>query len=86
MTRSPLRLIVLLAVSFTAIALAAPAQAAAPYCGISWGSLPKVHSAADAEMVNGVRAGRHACFDRLVIDLGGQLAIPGLVESFARLS
>ena len=23
-------------------------------------------------MVNGVRAGRHACFDRLVIDLGGQ--------------
>ena len=26
----------------------------------------------DAEMVNDVRAGRHACFDRLVVDLGGQ--------------
>ena len=23
-------------------------------------------------MVNDVRAGRHACFDRLVVDLGGQ--------------
>jgi len=72
MTRSPLRLLVLLAAAFTVIALAVPAQAAAPYCGITWGSLPKVHSAADGEMVNGVRAGRHECFDRLVVDLGGQ--------------
>jgi hypothetical protein len=41
MSRSPLRLLVLLAAAFTAIALAVPAQAAAPYCGITWGSLPK---------------------------------------------
>ena len=41
MTRTPIRLLVLLAASFTAIALAVPAQAAAPYCGITWGSLAK---------------------------------------------
>jgi hypothetical protein len=50
-----------------------PASAAAsPYCGITWGSTAKARSAADAEMVHGVRAGRHACFDRLVVDLNGQ--------------
>ena len=38
MSRTPIRLLVLLAASFTAIALAVPAQAAAPYCGITWGS------------------------------------------------
>ncbi len=73
MTRKPLRLLVLALTAATAAVLVpAPAQAAAPYCGITWGSLPKVSTAPDAEMVNGVRAGRHACFDRLVVDLGGQ--------------
>jgi hypothetical protein len=56
-----------------ALVSAIPAQAAAaPYCGITWGSLPKAHSAGDTDMINNVRAGRHACFDRLVVDLGGQ--------------
>jgi hypothetical protein len=76
MTRKPARLALLAVTAATAAVLApAPAQAAAPYCGITWGSLPKAATAtnpADAEMVNGVRAGRHACFDRLVVDLGGQ--------------
>jgi hypothetical protein len=53
----------------------APAAAtAAPYCGIRWGSLPKEATAAGGggQLVN-VRAGRHACFDRLVLDVrGGQ--------------
>lgn len=43
---------------------------AAPYCGITWGSLPKV--AADTstshETLNNVRTGRHDCFDRMVLD------------------
>ncbi len=56
-----------------ALVSAIPAQAAAaPYCGITWGSLPKAHSTGDTDMINNVRAGRHACFDRLVVDLGGQ--------------
>lgn len=71
-SRSLLRLFVLaLTTALAALVLPATAQAA-PYCGITWGSLPKVHSAADTEMINDVRSGRHTCFDRLVIDLGGQ--------------
>ena len=71
MNRTPLRLFILtLTTALAALVLPAAAQAA-PYCGITWGSTAKAHTAADAEMVNGVRAGRHACFDRLVIDIGG---------------
>ena len=72
MYRTPVRLFILtLTTTLTALVLPAAAQAA-PYCGITWGSTAKAHTAADAEMVNGVRAGRHTCFDRLVIDIGGQ--------------
>jgi hypothetical protein len=78
MTRKPARLLVLAVTAATAAVVApAPAQAAAPYCGITWGSLPRVATASDTEAVNGVRAGRHACFDRLVIDVGGQDATFG---------
>lgn len=76
MTRKTARLaLVALTVATAAAVAPAPAQAAAPYCGITWGSLPKAAAAGppgDAETVNGVRAGRHDCFDRLVVDLGGQ--------------
>jgi hypothetical protein len=59
--------------ALAAVGLSSTAQAAAPYCGITWGSLPKAaHSASDTDVINDVRAGRHACFDRLVVDLGGQ--------------
>lgn len=72
MNRTPVRMLILtLTAALAALVLTAPAQAAS-YCGITWGSLAKTHSSADTEMVNGVRSGRHACFDRLVIDLGGQ--------------
>jgi hypothetical protein len=68
----PIRLLVLAtATALAAVVVTAPAQAA-PYCGIAWGSLAKAQTATDREMVNDVRAGRHECFDRLVIDLGGQ--------------
>ena len=74
MTRSPLRALVVLAVSFTAIALAVPAQAA-PYCGITWGSLAKQagnHAPAlGGSELAAVRAGQHACYDRLVLDVTG---------------
>ena len=74
MKRTPIRLLVLLAASFTAIALAAPAQAAAPYCGITWGSVAKQSPAGAGGEITGIRAGRHDCYDRLVIDLRGSSA------------
>ena len=74
MNRIPVRLSILtLTTALAALVLPGSAQAA-PYCGITWGSTAKTNTAvpADAEMINGVRAGRHTCFDRLVIDVGGQ--------------
>jgi hypothetical protein len=77
MIRSPLRLLVLaLTAALAAAVLPATAQAA-PSCGLAWGSLAKAQSARDTDLVNDVRAGRHACFDRLVVDLGGQDATFG---------
>jgi hypothetical protein len=74
MTRTPLRLLVLLAASFAVIALVVPAQAATPYCGITWGSVAKAGPTtlpAPGAAVGAVRAGRHDCYDRLVLDVGG---------------
>ena len=45
-----------------------------PYCGIRWGSLDKAATSSGAgssQSLSDVRAGRHACFDRLVLDLAG---------------
>lgn len=51
--------------------LVAPAAHAAPFCGIRWGSLPKDLSVGSRGEVFDVRAGRHTCYDRLVIDVSG---------------
>jgi hypothetical protein len=53
----------------------AAATSAAPYCGIRWGSLPKSSPTMATSPVTNVRAGRHACYDRLVIDVRG--TVPG---------
>ena len=72
MNRIPVRLFILsLTTTLAAVVAPVPAQAA-PYCGITWGSTGKSADAYDAEVINDVRAGRHACFDRLVIDIGGE--------------
>ncbi|WP_369131804.1 hypothetical protein [Modestobacter sp. I12A-02662] len=65
-------MVVLTAVAAVLAGLVTPAAAAAPYCGITWGSLAEVGTGTDSEVLTGVRAGRHDCFDRLVIDLNGQ--------------
>ena len=53
--------------------LVVPSSAsAAPYCGITWGSLAKTSTAQTSAPVVNARAGRHACFDRLVIDVRGK--------------
>src|SRR4051812_4732291 len=67
------RLLVLAVSALAALRVVAPAPASAsPYCGITWGSQPKVADAGDRERLYDVRAGRHDCFDRLVLDVGGE--------------
>lgn len=72
------RMTKVLAVAVTAGATVLPISAAqagstsgsAPYCGIRWGSLSKqdsIRMPTDRTLLN-VRAGRHACYDRLVLD------------------
>ena len=50
------------------------AAAAGPYCGQRWGSTPETVTTGSRGEVVDVRAGRHACFDRLVLDVDGDLA------------
>ncbi len=50
---------------------AASASAAAPYCGITWGSLPKANETMSSAALIDVRTGQHACFDRVVFDFNG---------------
>jgi hypothetical protein len=65
-------ILLLSAVGLFAALLAPAASAATPYCGITWGSLTKSDPDTFAPgPLLGVRVGRHACFDRLVIDLRG---------------
>ena len=63
--------VVLAAVALLAGASAQASAAAAPYCGIRWGSLLEQDPTFTIGSITGVRAGRHACFDRLVVDLSG---------------
>src|SRR3954471_3550598 len=75
MTRTSLRLFVLaLAAALAALVLPGTAQAA-PYCGITWGSLAKQAGNSAAALpgteLTAVRAGQHTCYDRLVLDVSG---------------
>ncbi|WP_194288580.1 AMIN-like domain-containing (lipo)protein [Ornithinicoccus halotolerans] len=53
----------------------------AGWCGISWGSLGKRAPQYTTGTVRDVRAGRHACFDRMVIDVA---RVPGTVGYHVR--
>lgn len=44
------------------------ATAATPYCGITWGSMPKSTGGAFSSLTN-IRTGRQACYDRMVFDM-----------------
>jgi len=65
-------LLVLLAAAQPSGVGVAAASSPQPYCGIRWGSLPETHLVYTytSATVENLRAGRHACFDRLVVDLG----------------
>ena len=48
---------------------ASAVTARAPYCGLTWGSRDRsVGGQSSSHSITAVRAGRHACFDRLVVD------------------
>ena len=49
-----------------------PAHAHAAPCATRWGSLPEDRNPGSTGEVVDVRAGRHACFDRLVLDVSGK--------------
>ncbi|MFF1820064.1 hypothetical protein ACFVWG_22365 [Kribbella sp. NPDC058245] len=63
-----------------AVALAAPGSSPAPQtvsatttaCPSGWGSLPEANARMVQSPAVSVRTGRHACFDRLVVDLQGR--------------
>jgi hypothetical protein len=61
----------------TGLVPAGAATSAASACELTWGSLPEQQSAYGTGHLTNVRAGRHECFDRLVIDLG-----PGLPPGY----
>jgi hypothetical protein len=42
------------------------------FCGISWGSQLKSATGTTASPLTDVRGGRHACYDRLVLDFKGK--------------
>lgn len=69
MRRRLLTWLAILSLLFTGSVLAAPSAAAHPYCGQVWGSLAKSDPGMSAGQLTDVRAGRHACFDRLVLDV-----------------
>lgn len=70
MKRRTVLLLAVLAAMF-GVVLPTGTAAAASYCGITWGSLPKsANPTTVSELVN-VRAGRHDCYDRLVFDTNG---------------
>lgn len=63
--------LVIVLMFFGLLALPPTAATAAPYCGITWGSTMKSAPGMSRAQVDGVRTGRHACFDRLVVDVAG---------------
>lgn len=54
-----------------AVLVTPAAAASAPYCGIRWGSTAEQAAGSSAAPLVNVRAGRHACYDRLVLDVRG---------------
>lgn len=69
------RSVVILVALALGVILGAPATAGAstPYCGITWGSLPKEAGPGSPDELYAIRTGRHACFDRMVLDVNGDV-------------
>jgi hypothetical protein len=93
MIHNPLRRLVVLAMSavavaVTTLALSAPAEATTTQsCAVTWGSLAKQGPGSGpvtGAMLSNVRAGRHACYDRLVLDIRGTSALRSYRAEYVR--
>ena len=74
MKRIPALLVALLTtVGLVGLSPAAATAAPEAACSVTWGSTDKVAGppTSPSSEVQNVRTGRHACFDRMVVDLGG---------------
>ena len=60
-------------VALATAATGATSAQAAGGCATRWGSLAESGRGSSAGSVTGVRTGRHACFDRLVVDVDGRV-------------
>jgi hypothetical protein len=58
------------------------AQALSAGCAVTWGSTPESRSGSGLGTVHNLRAGRHACFDRLVIDMDGRMSTSSYVVRY----
>lgn len=61
-------------VAAAAFVAGAPGVSAAPGCANGWGSRTADVATMSSAPVTDVRAGRHSCYDRLVVDLDGAAA------------
>jgi hypothetical protein len=52
---------------------AAAAASSTPFCGITWGSLPRAAGDLSTPPLLDVRTGQHDCYDRVVFDFGRPL-------------
>src|SRR4051794_4654177 len=66
-----IKFLVVATLALSTLGAVAPAASAAS-CATAWGSSPKATSAMVPGPIVNVRAGQHACFDRLVIDVTGR--------------
>ena len=74
MSRTAVTRLALLALLAGLLPVLTPAPVSAGItCSTRWGSLAKSDLTGSTGRVVGVRAGRHACFDRLVVDVTGDL-------------
>ncbi|NEK57800.1 hypothetical protein GCU56_07940 [Geodermatophilus sabuli] len=71
MTRNRFRILVLILSALALLGVVSPAAAATNACATPWGSLAKsVHpNDPGRNFVHDIRAGKHACYDRVVIDI-----------------
>lgn len=54
-----------------AAAVSPAAATGAPYCGITWGSLPKSGGNLSSASLVTTRTGQHGCYDRVVFEFNG---------------
>jgi len=56
---------------FATLCISVSSVAAAPYCGLTWGSGPESSSTTTTSSLTNIRTGRHDCYDRMTFDLSG---------------